>query len=67
MFRAFFNIFTGRSTFFALFFAVTGFILAWYGRLTGHYVELIAALQGYVLFHSVKEDLRDRDKHDLPN
>jgi hypothetical protein len=52
-----FNFFSGRHTFFALFFAITGFILAWTGKLTGQYVCLISALQAYVLIHSTKEDI----------
>jgi hypothetical protein len=55
-----YNFFQGRHTFFALFFAITGFILAWNGKLTGEYVALITALQAYILLHSAKEDRRDK-------
>jgi hypothetical protein len=50
-----FSFFKGRHTTFAVFFAVTGFILALLGKLTAQYVSLIVALQAYVLAHSYKE------------
>ena len=46
----------GRTTFFALFFMLFGSLLAWFGKLTMTYVSLATALQGYVIFHSTKED-----------
>jgi hypothetical protein len=51
-----FNFFKGRSTFFALFFTVTGTILAIKGTLTPEYVALITAIQTLVVGHSWKED-----------
>jgi len=51
-----YNWFGGRCTFFALFFAITGFLLAWHSRLTPQYAVLIGALQGWVVVHSAKED-----------
>ncbi len=49
--------FGGRHTFFAIFFAVTGFYLAATGKLSAQYVALITALQAFVLGHSIKEDV----------
>lgn len=54
--KKFFAFFQGRHTAFACFFAVAGTILAFKGMLTGQYVALIGALQGWVAFHSWKED-----------
>lgn len=48
--------FMGRSTFFAVFFALTAFILALLGKLTDSYAAVITALQAFVLLHSAKED-----------
>lgn len=56
----------GRHTFFGLFFAITAFVLALRSELTHTYVEIIVALQAYVLFHSIKEDRNERTKMDLP-
>lgn len=53
----FFDIFQGRSTFFAAFFAIAGTMLAFKGILTPTYVTMIGAIQALVLAHSVKEDL----------
>ena len=55
MIRKLFNFFTGRHTFFALFFTVSGTALAWCGRLSMPYVALIGAVQSYVFAHSLKE------------
>lgn len=54
--RGVFNFFGGRHTFFALFFAITAFALAWAGKLTHMYIEVMVTLQAYVLAHSIKED-----------
>jgi hypothetical protein len=51
-----YNFIGGRHTMFAIFFSVTGFILALKGKLTADYVGLITAMQAFVLAHSVKED-----------
>ena len=51
-----FAFFTGRHTFFALFFAVTAFILAWNRKLDSNYAAVIVAVNAYVLAHSIKED-----------
>ena len=49
----------GRHTTFAWFFAFTAFLLAMRSELGHTYVEVIIALQAYVLVHSVKEDVAD--------
>lgn len=54
----------GRSTAFATFFTGFGSLLAWYGKLTPTYVALITAIQGYVVLHSVKEDIFPQKKDD---
>ena len=61
-----FRFFQGRHTFFGLFFAITTFILALRGELTHTYVEVIVALQAYILVHSIKEDRHERAKVDVP-
>lgn len=57
-----YNWFCGRSTFFALFFAITGFVLALRGKLTADYVALIGAMQALIVAHSYKEDVAARGK-----
>lgn len=54
-----FAVAQGRHTFFALFFAGTGFYLACHKLLTDPYVNLIIAIQGYVLIHSGKEAVEE--------
>ena len=51
-----YKILGGRHTTFAWWFALTAFLLAWRHELTHTYVEIIVALQAYVLAHSYKED-----------
>lgn len=51
-----YNFIGGRHTTFAIFFAITAFILALKGKLTADYVGVITALQALVLAHSAKED-----------
>jgi len=46
----------GRHTLFALFFTISGTVLAWFHRLDPNYVALIGAIQGFVFMHSYKED-----------
>lgn len=48
--------FGGRHTFFAFFFSVTGFALAYLGKLTAEYVALVGSIQALIAFHSAKED-----------
>jgi hypothetical protein len=64
-----FNFFSGRHTAFAIFFAITGTVLAFIGKLTDSYVALITAIQALILAHSAKEDwheqkMGDRDRCD---
>ena len=51
----------GRHTTFAWFFAMTAFILAFRNELTHVYVEVIVALQAYILVHSAKDDWANRN------
>ena len=51
-----FSFFQGRSTFFAIAFAIIGTILAFRGKLTADYVGLITAIQALIVAHSAKED-----------
>lgn len=53
--------FAGRHTFFIVFFALTGFGLACFGKLTEAYAALVTALQASVLLHSWKDDKKDCD------
>lgn len=54
----------GRSFVIVSFLSVTGFILAWYDKLTDSYAALATALSGFHIYRAVKEDNRDRDHHD---
>ena len=56
MFQKLANWFQGRHTLAAVWFAITGLILAWFHRLDSSYVSLCIALQGYIFVHSTKED-----------
>ena len=51
-----FNLFKGRSTFFALFFTAVGTYLEFHGRLDMNYVAFATAIQGFIVGHSWKED-----------
>lgn len=62
MFRRLADYFGGRHTLFVVFFALSGFALAWFGKLTSSYVALCSALQTAVLAHSAKEDYFDAKK-----
>ena len=55
------NEFSGRTTFFAVFFAASATVLAWFGKLTSAYAEVITALQALVLAHSLGQDYHDRN------
>lgn len=50
-----------RSTVFAVFFAVTAFILALRGDLTAQYVAVIATLHVTVVGRAVAEDYHERN------
>lgn len=49
-----------RSTVFAAFFAITGFILALKGLLTSQYVAMVAAVQAYITGRAIAEDYHQR-------
>jgi hypothetical protein len=51
----------GRSTFFALLFAITGITLAFLRHLDGNFALLASALQAFIVAHSAKEDYFDKD------
>ncbi len=53
-----------RSTVFAVFFTITSFILALKGLLTGQYVAMATALQGWVVGRAMADDFHDRHKKD---
>ena len=50
-----------RSTVFAAFFTVTSFVLALKGLLTGQYVAMCTAIQGYVVARAVADDYHQRN------
>jgi hypothetical protein len=50
-----------RSTVFAAFFTITSFILALKGLLTGQYVAMATALQGWVVGRAVADDYHERN------
>ena len=61
------NTWYSRSTVFAVFFAVTSFILALKSLLTGQYVAMCTAVQTMVVTRAVAQDYHDRkceDKHE---
>ncbi len=51
-----------RSTVFAAFFTITSFILALKGLLTGQYVAMATALQGWIVARAVGDDFHERHK-----
>jgi len=51
-----------RSTVFAAFLAITSFILALKGLLTGQYVAMATALQGWIVSRAVADDFHERNK-----
>ena len=66
MIRRIFNWLCGRHTAFAVFFTITGTVLACYNRLPMSYVALVGAIQSFVFAHSYKEDHFEQhdDHHD---
>lgn len=56
MFKSLMNKLQGRHTAFALFFTLSGTLMAWFHRLDPNYVALITVIQGWVFAHSYKED-----------
>ncbi len=61
----FFNFWQGRSTAFAIVFAIVGIILAFLGKLNGDYALFVTAIQGLVFCHSAKEDWVDYKQRQL--
>ncbi len=51
-----------RSTMFAAFFTITSFILALKGLLSGQYVAMATALQGWIVARAVGDDYHERNK-----
>lgn len=47
----------GRTTAFLVFFAIVGTVFHWFHRLDGTYITFVGVIMGFVLGHSVKEDL----------
>jgi hypothetical protein len=50
-----------RSTMFATFFAVTAFILALKGMLTGQYVAMCGSVQAMIVGRAIASDYHDRN------
>ena len=55
--RVVYNLFGGRTTFFAFWFFVCGVILAFLGKLTGFYMGLATGIQVIVAAHSISKDV----------
>jgi len=55
------NEFSGRTTFFAVFFAASATVLAWFGKLTASYAEVITALQAYIVIRALGDDYHERN------
>lgn len=53
----FFTFLQGRTTGFCVAFFFAGNVMHWFHRLDGTYIAFMTALMGFVLGHSVKEDL----------
>jgi hypothetical protein len=52
-----FDFFQGRATFFGIVFTVAGLVLAFTGKLTHEFLELVTVIQTLVFCHSWKEDI----------
>ena len=57
---------SGRTVAFAVFFSLSATILAWFGKLTSAYAEVITALQAIILAHSLGQDYHERNKDSEP-
>jgi hypothetical protein len=57
--------FKGRSTLFAVWFAVNGTALAWCNKLTVTFVSLATAIHGFVVAHSYKEGVEEKNAQAL--
>ena len=64
MFRRLMNWMNGRSTAFAVFFAVNATVLAYLGKLSMTYVSMCTAIHAFVVAHSWKEDKHDEATSD---
>lgn len=62
MFGKLFKYVQGRSTGFAIFFALTAFFLAWFHRLGMEYAAVITAIQGFVVVRALGDDYHERNK-----
>ena len=56
----------GRTTLFASAFFFSGNILHWFHRLDTTYIGFMSVLMGFILGHSVKEDLTKPDDDPKP-
>lgn len=54
--RPVYNRLGGRSFLVVIFFAITGFWLAWNLKLTHDYVALVTALSGFHVWRATRED-----------
>jgi len=61
MIAAWFKKLQGRTSGFLLAFFVVGHVLAFAHQLTGTYIAFMSAFMGFVLGHSIKEDLNGKD------
>ena len=65
MFKWVFSVLSGRTTAFCGAFFVTGNVMHAMHRLDGTYIAFMGALMGFVIGHSVKEDVftaKDADR-----
>lgn len=62
---AIFNLFMGRSTFFAIVFVTVGIIGFFEGKDLTSFAAFVTAMQGLVVLHSWKEDVRDQKAAEL--
>jgi hypothetical protein len=66
MFQKLMTALAGRTTAFLAAFFVTGHVMHVLHRLDGTYITFMVTLMGFVLGHSVKEDLFSPDKKPSP-
>jgi hypothetical protein len=58
-FTSWMNWLGGRHTMFAGFFAVYGSLLQWTHKLDATYIAFIGTIMGFVISHSIKEDVHE--------
>lgn len=63
MFKRLVSYFTGRHTLFAFLELSMGTLLAWFHHLDMTYVALCGTIQAFVLGHSIKCDVFEKDKN----